>query len=276
MGHEIDRSICDEVAQRCFKTPTATAQALVECVRTYAGSLDQLQHRLGTGIRNRLAGLDVNLDRQLARLRGGAMALAGRRSADVDRFALAVAAAPRRRLAMAETKLDGVAAQVRALDPARVLAAGLLHHPRRRRCGGAGRRGPGLPETGSPPSWPPGGWRASSSAPTRGREPVAADRPVEELGFEEARAELEAIVAAIDHGDVDLDTCRRRWPGRRPARPLPGPRSAATRAQVEDLVASRSTTSRRSRPWRPDRPKSFDLDRSHEPAMMTLPEHENL
>ena len=124
VGHEIDRSICDEVAQRCFKTPTATAQGLVECVRDYVGSLDLLQHRLGTGIRNRLAGMEVNLDRQLARLRGGAMALAGRRSADVDRSALAVAAAPRRRLAMAEAKLEGVAAQVRALDPARVLARG--------------------------------------------------------------------------------------------------------------------------------------------------------
>ena len=34
----------------------------------------------------------------------------------------------------------------------------------------------------------------------------AESRPVEELGFEEARAELEAIVAAIDDGDIDIDT----------------------------------------------------------------------
>jgi exodeoxyribonuclease VII large subunit len=124
VGHEIDRSICDEVAQRCFKTPTATAQGLVECVRTFAGSLDLLQHRLGTAVRNRLAGVEAGLNRQRARLGGGAMALAGRRTADLDRAALAVVAAPRRRLALADTKLDGVAAQVRALDPARVLARG--------------------------------------------------------------------------------------------------------------------------------------------------------
>jgi exodeoxyribonuclease VII large subunit len=124
VGHEIDRSICDEVAQRCFKTPTATAQALVECVRTFAGSLDLLQRRLGTAIRNRLAGVEAGLDRQRGRLGGGAMALAGRRTADLDRCALAVAAAPRRRLVLAETRLEGVAAQVRALDPARVLTRG--------------------------------------------------------------------------------------------------------------------------------------------------------
>jgi exodeoxyribonuclease VII large subunit len=124
VGHEIDRSICDEVAQRCFKTPTATAQALVECVRVFAGSLDLLHHRLGTSIRHRLAGAEANLDRQLARLGTGAVALTGRRTADLDRTALALAAAPRRRLALAETKLEGVAAQVRALDPARVLARG--------------------------------------------------------------------------------------------------------------------------------------------------------
>jgi exodeoxyribonuclease VII large subunit len=124
VGHEIDRSICDEVASRCFKTPTATAQALVECVRIFAGSLDLFHHRLGTATRNRLVRVDANLDRQLARLSSGALALTGRRTSDLDRCALALAAAPRRRLAMAEAKLEGVAAQVRALDPARVLARG--------------------------------------------------------------------------------------------------------------------------------------------------------
>lgn len=124
VGHEIDRSICDEVASRCFKTPTATAQALVECVRMFAGSLDLLHHRLGTATRNRLIRVEDDLDRQLPRLGSGAMALAARRTADLDRWALALAATPRRRLALAETKLEGVAAQVRALDPARVLARG--------------------------------------------------------------------------------------------------------------------------------------------------------
>jgi exodeoxyribonuclease VII large subunit len=124
VGHEIDRSICDEVAQRCFKTPTAAAQALVEAVRAFAGSLDVLQSRLGTAVRRHLVGSESALDRSLLRLRSGAEGLVARRAADMDRSALALAAAPRRQLVMAETKLEGLAAQVRALDPARVLARG--------------------------------------------------------------------------------------------------------------------------------------------------------
>ncbi len=124
VGHEIDRSICDEVAQRCFKTPTAAAQALVEAVRTFAGGLDVVQNRVGTAVRRRLAGTEAELDRSLIRLRGGVERLVSRRASDLDRDALALAAAPARRCTVAETKIDGLAAQVRAFDPARVLARG--------------------------------------------------------------------------------------------------------------------------------------------------------
>lgn len=67
---------------------------------------------------------------------------------------------------------------------------------------------------------------------------VAADRPVEELGFEEARAELEAIVAAIDHGDIDLDTLSAKVARAGALLAHCRARITATRAQVEDLVAS--------------------------------------
>jgi len=65
-----------------------------------------------------------------------------------------------------------------------------------------------------------------------------ADRPVEELGFEEARAELEVIVAAIDHGDVDLDTLSAKVARAGALLAHCRTRITATRAQVEDLVAS--------------------------------------
>ncbi len=124
VGHEIDRSICDEVASRCFKTPTAAAQALVEAVRAFAGSLDVLQNRLGTAVGRRLAGTEAAMEKRLIHLRGGAQGLVSRRTTDMERCALALAAAPGRRLTMEETKLEGLAAQVRAFDPARVLARG--------------------------------------------------------------------------------------------------------------------------------------------------------
>ena len=67
---------------------------------------------------------------------------------------------------------------------------------------------------------------------------MVADRPVEELGFEEARAELEAIVAAIDHGDVDLDTLSAKVARAGALLAHCRTRITATRVQVEDLVAS--------------------------------------
>lgn len=67
---------------------------------------------------------------------------------------------------------------------------------------------------------------------------MVADRPVEELGFEEARAELEAIVAAIDHGDVDLDILSAKVARAGALLAHCRTRITATRAQVEDLVAS--------------------------------------
>lgn len=40
IGHEIDRTVADDVAHLCFKTPTAGAQALVAKVREYERALD--------------------------------------------------------------------------------------------------------------------------------------------------------------------------------------------------------------------------------------------
>ncbi len=41
IGHEIDRSVADEVAQRAFKTPTAVAQFLVQRVEDWLARLEQ-------------------------------------------------------------------------------------------------------------------------------------------------------------------------------------------------------------------------------------------
>lgn len=67
---------------------------------------------------------------------------------------------------------------------------------------------------------------------------MSGDRPVEELGFEEARAELEAILAAIDGGDVDLDTLSAKVARAGALLVHCRARITATRAQIEDLVAS--------------------------------------
>jgi exodeoxyribonuclease VII small subunit len=65
-----------------------------------------------------------------------------------------------------------------------------------------------------------------------------ADRPLESLTFVEARAELEAIVAAIDRGDVDLDTLSAKVARAGALLVHCRQRITATRAQVEELVAT--------------------------------------
>jgi exodeoxyribonuclease VII large subunit len=124
VGHEIDRSICDEVANQCFKTPTATAQALVAAVADFDRSLDQLRNRLREGTRRRGAAADADLERQHQRLRRGTTAVLSRLTLGLERDAAAIAAAPGRHLRAEDARLDVFSAQIRALDPARVLARG--------------------------------------------------------------------------------------------------------------------------------------------------------
>ena len=62
-------------------------------------------------------------------------------------------------------------------------------------------------------------------------------RPVAELGFEEARAELEAIVAAIDDGEIDIDTLSAQVARAGALLLHCRDRIVATRAQVEGIVA---------------------------------------
>lgn len=124
IGHEIDTSLCDAVAHRSFKTPTAVAAALVERV---AGHLDAIERRWADIRARALGSLDVaEVDltgraRRLRRDTDGALRLAeARLAASADRVRRGVGAALRH----AELGIDGRAGVVAALDPARALARG--------------------------------------------------------------------------------------------------------------------------------------------------------
>jgi exodeoxyribonuclease VII large subunit len=168
IGHEIDRSVADEVAHATYKTPTACAQAVVADVRAVEADTDDTWRRIVAAARRggraeaehlRTCGHHVALatrqglaaaDRDLAargaragRAAGGALARStaaldraagrvdagGRAHLRTHEHAVAAAAArlaqrPPRLLAAAERELRAVDAQVRALDPRRVLRRG--------------------------------------------------------------------------------------------------------------------------------------------------------
>ena len=102
IGHEIDRSVADEVAHSAFKTPTACAVAIVASARGVLDDLLALRASIVVQAQWAVASASGRQDELAARLR---------RSADTV-------------LARQGERLDALAARLRALDPAKILARG--------------------------------------------------------------------------------------------------------------------------------------------------------
>jgi exodeoxyribonuclease VII large subunit len=168
IGHEIDRSVADEVAHAAYKTPTASAQAVVADVRAVEAATDDTWrrivvaarrggraeaerlrtcgHHVALATRQGLAAADRDLAVRGARVGRAANGALARSTAALDRAAgrveaggrahlrthehamtaaaVRLAQRPPRLLVVAERELRAVDAQVRALDPRRVLTRG--------------------------------------------------------------------------------------------------------------------------------------------------------
>lgn len=146
IGHDIDRTLVDEVAHSAHKTPTAAAQALVASVRAFVGRLDTAADRIATSARHRLVVADQRLAGAGASLTRAAGASLVRSSHRLDRASGRVEAGARvhltaearrldslgdrlserapQALAAQERRLAATELQVRAMDPARTLARG--------------------------------------------------------------------------------------------------------------------------------------------------------
>ena len=146
IGHEIDRSVADEVAHTASKTPTASAQVLVERVMEFVYRLDDVSRGVVHHARSNCALALGELRDCARRARRGPPAALGREQAVVERHrvraeelgtrtvkqAIATLDGSERtlssaggRLVRAEgRRLDASAARLRALDPTRVLERG--------------------------------------------------------------------------------------------------------------------------------------------------------
>ena len=146
LGHEVDRSVADEVAHTAFKTPTACAAALVDAVRAYLeaserswSAISALSHRqLGsateqvTGRAHRIARrthdaverAEERLATRVDTIRTRApRALVARRSR-VDDIAARIVRRPHQLLAAEDRHLASLQARLGLLDPANLLARG--------------------------------------------------------------------------------------------------------------------------------------------------------
>jgi len=124
IGHEVDRSVVDEVAHTAFKTPTACAAALVDQVRSYAEAVDALAAAVGdraTTVVGLAEGLLGDLAGRTALAAGNALA---RHDDRLDAAAERLGRTPQAVLDRHGDRLDAAAARLRALDPARIVARG--------------------------------------------------------------------------------------------------------------------------------------------------------
>ena len=146
VGHEIDRTVADEVAHSTFKTPTACAAHLVRTVQddiaaaeaTYSmigeqarRQMDRHSQRVDRAARSVAFSTRAGIERGSHRL-GVATARIGaacERRLDVasrrlDSATSTLTSAAARSLRTADRDLDSLAARARALDPARIMERG--------------------------------------------------------------------------------------------------------------------------------------------------------
>lgn len=146
IGHEIDRTVADEVAHSAHKTPTAAAAAVADGARHFAQHLEITTAQLPTAARGRVVRARHALDESARRAGRSAShhltstrrevdhlarrtGTAAPRSLEVlDRSLAATRArivpAAQRRLETADAALVGLAARARAHDPSIALARG--------------------------------------------------------------------------------------------------------------------------------------------------------
>lgn len=146
LGHEIDRSVADEVAHTAFKTPTACAVALIEMVQLFSSRAEnawgEIAARAERQIERSHAGL-FETARRIEQRTIGAVERAGQRLTDrahrvslssvrvldhgdatLDRVAAGIGWRPLQFAAQQLQTLDQIEARVRLLDPIHTLARG--------------------------------------------------------------------------------------------------------------------------------------------------------
>jgi exodeoxyribonuclease VII large subunit len=146
LGHETDRAVTDEVAHTAAKTPTAAAAVVVTRVQTFVAAAEGAWEGIGRRAGLRAAAADTELAERTRRVAHRTSAVVDLAAQRVEHAVLAVAREAQRTLAGAEVatrratdrltasagratreparRLDGVAAHLGALDPARLLARG--------------------------------------------------------------------------------------------------------------------------------------------------------
>jgi exodeoxyribonuclease VII large subunit len=124
IGHEVDRSVADEVAHTAHKTPTACAAAIVVAARGVLDDLRGLGAAIVVAARRSLDDAAVRGDHFTGRLRQAAGATLTRQGDRLDGLEARLRRSTGIVAARHGDRLDGLEARLRILDPAAILARG--------------------------------------------------------------------------------------------------------------------------------------------------------
>ena len=126
LGHEIDRSIADEVAKASFKTPTACAHALVGAAQQYLAGAEQVFAAITGGAHDRIDAAEQTLSAVAHRIARRTHAAVGRADEGLGMRMANIRAGARRHVAAAQRRIDDIETRIRQ-RPTQVLAAEQRH-----------------------------------------------------------------------------------------------------------------------------------------------------
>ncbi len=124
VGHEIDRSVADEVANLSAKTPTACAALLVDAVGRFAFRVDGAASRLGSLTELHLTSARERLFGSGNRLVAAAGRAIDRQQFEMDHAIRRLQRTPAIELERADQQLSTIAARLAAYDPSAALRRG--------------------------------------------------------------------------------------------------------------------------------------------------------
>lgn len=124
IGHEIDRSIADEVAHVTAKTPTACARFFIDAVDQFRARVDAAAAGIDRASHRQLAVAAADLADARGRLGRTAIRTVEREATRVELASGGVARSSRRSIEGTTARLDGLARRLADLDPATTMARG--------------------------------------------------------------------------------------------------------------------------------------------------------
>ena len=124
VGHEIDRTVVDDVAHTACKTPTACAAAVGERARAFVDHFESLAEAVPAAARDLLDGAALRVGQGAGRAARAATGKLDQASLRLDHAAARTGPAAVRLLDRSQAAVDLAAAKVAAHDPALALARG--------------------------------------------------------------------------------------------------------------------------------------------------------